>query len=130
MKDQELLDDCWVTFDEIGAGVSLVSCWHRRETRPIGTVWGIAFGEGNGSRRRFEVLHSYVHPHYRRRGVRTFINEKIFSEGYRSQIITTHAGSDEGMAFMLASGYKRDENTGILYLREPDVWTSTASQSA
>ena len=107
----------WCTFDTIGADVCLVSCWASDWPAPVGTVWGRAYGsDEHGAKHRFDVLHSYVHPRFRRRGVRTFINRQILESGWGSEVITTQSGTPEGMAFMTASGYVREPTTGMLVL--------------
>lgn len=107
---------CWVTDRDIGQGVRELHVWTPRLGMPIGTLWFVPFGPGVGGKKRVEVLSSYVPEHYRRNGVRTFMNDFLFGDLDVDVIVTASGSSDGGEAFMLAAGYERDEEKGMWYL--------------
>lgn len=99
-----------VTETGIGHGIAVYACFADEVCCPVGFVWGI--GYETSRKKRFDVMGSYVPPVYRRRGVRTAINEKILEE---YDVISTLAGSPLGRAFMRAQGYKYDPRIPIWY---------------
>lgn len=110
-QKKAFLDKCWVPNYTIGFGIWQFTCFTPEFCGPIGFVWIIpAGGQSNSA----EVVHSYVLPQYRRRGVRTLINQEILKQ---FRIVRTWEGSKEGgEAFMKAAGYTHDPARGDWYL--------------
>lgn len=95
---------CWVECAAVGFGFWLYLCWAREVAGPVGLVWGIPSSLRDG-RGHFDVIGSYVPPAYRRKGIRTLINNEILKE---CEVIVSRDGSEEGGAvFMEAFGYSR-----------------------
>lgn len=108
------LSSCWVERYDIGVGLWLYVAFTRKFVGPIGVVWGIPIGSTPA---RFDVLHSYVLPFARRKGVRTLIQKEILKS---FDVITTVEGSREGgAAFMKAAGYKHDPARAMWSLVKP-----------
>jgi len=111
MKTTCDVSKAYVEWKEIGFGVTMYLCFVRSNCGPVGFVWGLPFGKGQGQKSRFEVLGSYVVPAYRRNGIRTLLNQKILEH---SDVITSQIGSAEGGAmFMRDTGYRLDERIGV-----------------
>jgi hypothetical protein len=96
-------DKLWVTWHDVGFGVRQYTCFHPDWMGPIGVVWVIGVG---GDADMAHVLGSYTVPTYRRRGVRTAIQQTLKAH---FRLIQTWSGSkDGGEAFLKASGYTFD----------------------
>lgn len=116
MKIDVQIDSCWVSRNQIGFGVTQFSCFSPVAPQPVGVVWAMCSGPGDAGKSHCEVCESYVLSWARRQGVRSLINEKIFTD-YGSDVILTILGSvDGGKAFMLNAGYRLDQSTGLWVL--------------
>lgn len=110
MKCDLELKGAWVTWARIGFGQTIYALYVPSYFAPVGLVWG------EGRTTRFDVYGSFVIPWARRNGVRTRINEEIFKD---YKVISTEGASKEGgRQFMKASGYKRNRELDLFYLRK------------
>lgn len=114
MKPEQKADwrsKCWVTWHSVGFGCRGYFCFHPEYAAPVGVVFVVGTG---GATPKADVMWSYVPPWFRRRGVRTLINEQLLKH-YR--VVTTGGGSKTGgLAFLKASGYVHDAVRGDWYL--------------
>ena len=101
----------WVTWAQIGIGQLIYALYVPNHTAPIGFVWGHSQGE------QFCTSGSFVQPWARRFGVRSRINNEIFTH---FAVITTVSGSKEGgKQFLKASGYRWSKPMRCFYLERP-----------
>jgi hypothetical protein len=112
MKWKPEMTGAWVTWARIGFGQFIFALYVPNYGWPIGFVWGMGHGEGKDS--RFDVAGSFVQPWARRCGVRTRLNEEIFK--LFAVIASNHGSKSGGLAFMKASGYKRDRSANMWVL--------------
>lgn len=103
----------WVTWKEVGSGVTLLYVFAENWTCPLAHVWGRHVG---GDSSKFDVLHSYTLPFARRCGLRTLINDSIFEKFKVDVIITAKGSNDGGSQFMKGYGYKRNKELGLWYI--------------
>lgn len=91
---------------DVGRGVKQYTAFYLHSQSPIGHVWT---REDSTAARRVEVLHSYVMPWCRRKGVRTFIHERILKD---ADVIISHHGTKDGEPWMVKAGYRWDAEWG------------------
>lgn len=83
-------------------GCFTIEVTHHSFCGPLGIVW-YRFTKNSTC---LDVLNSYVDSRYRRLGIRTLLNKKLFEFYPTIQKISTDGGSQEGgTAFLKASGY-------------------------
>jgi GNAT superfamily N-acetyltransferase len=115
MTDQEKKDwlsKCWVTWVEVGFGCRQYMAFHPEYSSPVGIVWCLP-----GTKETFAIsVYSFVLPFYRRRGLRSLLNQYILEHHAGIQ---TSGATEEGAAWMTAQGYKRDKVRGDWYLKAP-----------
>ena len=113
-EKQAWLAKCWVTCIPVGFGVLQYTAFHPSYPAPAGVVWVIGYG---GKVPTADVLHSYTLPFFRRKGVRSLINEQLLKD---YAVIRTSGGSKEGgAAFLKAAGYTFDKVRGDWFLKSP-----------
>ena len=101
------IGQCWITWTRLGnAGILMYICFHPDVTGLLGFVWGIPmFNQNNEG--IFHTCGSYVLKQFRRKGIRTLINNTILEH---NKVIHTWSGSKTGgKKFMQASGYVFDK---------------------
>lgn len=86
-------------------GTAIYGCWANEHNALVGLAWG-ARAKGDDGKMLFMSTGSYVESSARRQGVRTELNRAIFKD---HDLITTVNGTQSGLAFMKASGYKHDK---------------------
>lgn len=110
-----MLEVSWVN---LGRGVWMMFAWDENCTAPVGQVTFTQSGESaQTGKDRLEILDSYVSPSHRRKGVRTFLAEKIF-EHWKPSVVMSQSGTETGEPWMRAVGYKICESTGVWFLTE------------
>ena len=103
----------WITWVELGNGVTFIYAFAKNWTCPLAHVWGRHVG---GDKGKFDVLHSYTIPFARRCGLRALINDTIFDKFEVDVIMTGEGSEDGGSQFMEAYGYKRNKELGIWFI--------------
>lgn len=107
------MGDKWIQETRIGVGFILYVFFYMNIPNPVGFVWGIGKGAGELKKTQFEVYGSYILPRFRRRGIRTEINNHILKT---YDVITTISGVSKGARlFMKNTGYKINKDIGIYY---------------
>lgn len=105
------LNGAWVTWAAIGFGQRIYALYVPNHAYPIGLVWGVPEGKC------FQVAGSFVEPWARRCGVRSRLNETIFTH---FETLYTGSGSKEGgRQFMRAKKYRRSAALDCFYLQRP-----------
>jgi hypothetical protein len=118
------IDQCVVEAYWINNGEVVYVCRSKQLGITVGMVLGKPSFDKKGKGSYFYVQMSYVNSWARRHGVRTLINKKLFEE-YKA--IVTGSGTQDGMKFMKASGYKRDDIFGLILRKSNDCTTRTRS---
>jgi len=82
--------------------VSVAEVTHADYLTPIGTVYFTIRGH-----EELVILHTFVMDVFRRNGIRTMINDKLFEWYPKIKRITSPDSTKTGAAFMKAYGYKK-----------------------
>lgn len=101
----------WVTWSRIGFGQMVYVCYVPNFTHPVGLVWGHPQGE------RFCVAGSFTNLAARRCGVRSKINDVIFT--HYACISTVTGSKDGGRSFLKGAGYRHSKAMRCFYLERP-----------
>jgi hypothetical protein len=110
---------CRVEWMDISQGVRQWTCYSRDCISPIGVVWTLEQYSKVTATTIIEVLDSYVLPRYRRRGVRTKIQECMLNRAERVVVRSTEGSKEGGEAFMRAAGYTYDRQRSEWYFIKP-----------
>lgn len=108
-KKPKKYDWTWVFWRKLEHGVFQYECYIQDVSAPVGLVWGTRSGIGRG-KTVFLVLHSYVNPWARRKGVRTAIHKEMMKH---YSAIFTYTGTPSGAAWMVANNYKKLRPWGL-----------------
>lgn len=122
MPDRVMINlaDCVITTGVTDIGLRFIALWSRAVSAALGIVYGVEVTDPRSKCRTFIVHGSFVHPSYRRCGIRSMINDAIFAH-LGVELIRSDGGTAEGGdAFMTRTGYKRDAQGGWYVTRE--VW--------
>ncbi|QOJ04342.1 MAG: hypothetical protein HRU71_12965 [Planctomycetia bacterium] len=122
MPDRMMLNlaDCVITTGVTDIGLRFIALWSTAHRAALGVVYGVEATDRRNRCRTFIVHGSFVHPSYRRCGIRSMINDAIFAN-LGVELIRSDSGTAEGGAdFMTRTGYKRDAQGGWYITRE--VW--------
>jgi hypothetical protein len=121
------VEDAVVRRMQIGHGVWYLSLWVPVTPYPVGHLWFANF-LNTYDEVVVEVYQSFVSPFARRQGVRTRLNDELFTT-FKAAVLMTGDGSKDGIAFMRATGYKLDEATGYWRLLRAE-WQSRSEHIA
>lgn len=100
----------------LSSGAMVCSICVHGYVEPIGFITYMPL-EATDAKRVFHVLNSYIHPRFRRQGIRTWVNEQWF-EQHPNCVITTAAMTDDGEHFMSSFGYKWSNQTNLYYTNQ------------
>lgn len=105
MKSAAFTAKCWVTWYDIGHGVTQYTCFHPSWAAPVGLAWIVPTGS------TAVLMWSFTHPRYRRLGVCSLLTKEILKS---FKAIVTSGGSEEGgKAFLKARRYRYDKATDL-----------------
>ena len=110
----------WVPHYEIGHGVMMWTLFVPSHPGPVGFVWATVTSSEDDAV-QVDVLGSYTAEDFRRQGVRSKIQDSIYScWPDHSVVVTTGSGSESGEPWMIDHGYIYDEERRDWYVtREP-----------
>lgn len=94
------LSDCGVP-----GTIALVATWSPIPS-PIATVWYRLAAR----RDELEIVHSWVREAAQRQGIRSRLNTELFRGYPKCKRIVTQSGTESGLAFMRATGYKQHKS--------------------
>jgi len=109
------IKNCWVTWHEVGFGITELLCFSKKCVHPIGMIWAQIVGRGDAGKVRAEIFSSFTIHWARRKGVRTLLNRTLF-EKFECDLITTVGSTKTGRPFLRRSGYELDRKSTLWIL--------------
>jgi hypothetical protein len=102
-------DQVWVTWVTLGYGVTGFFAFTKEHFAPVASVYALVSGKNQDGKAYAEIIDSFVHPAFRRQGLRSRINRSLF-ENWEVDVICSHSSTKSGRAFMEATGYTKDDH--------------------
>lgn len=106
---------CTARVYNLDHGIWQITLFDSRALAPAGHVWFVPFAVGDAGKAMALVIDSFVTEWARRQGVRTRLNEEI-ARLTAVQVVLTPNSTESGRAFMEATGYQLDKDTGLWFL--------------